>query len=549
MSSLDSGSPELAPVPSRASKRANSGFCLGGDGGGAASGFEDSIGRIQASCDTLMVALGREERGVKRMRGSELERQKREEERLAEREDRFRSLSRRLELFVTQGCGGGDNAVYLNVGGQRFVTTRQTLLAVPNTVFSVLLSGRFDVETVDGAIHLDRDPTHFSYILNYLRSALEVSQQAGTPMAAAAAVVAPVAASCATPAAAAAAAVVEEEADVLEAIQSLFSLKGVPLASAVRIAYEAEFYGLEHLKTMARNCTSLVVSKEVDAPYSSISEAIAKAQPGERIVVFPGTYFESIVITKKVEVCGDGPRGRIVIVTTDGTPTATFDEDGGKLSNLSLREMSKFGVCTLDVKCHAGGRAVLEQCDLTTRQEANTVNVSGHATLELCRCRIHGAKGSAVQLRDDAVAVMKENEFVNVGFSAVQARHRARYTLDGNVVSDAAYGGVDANDDSRGVISNNSFSNCARGGIILHGRAATSITGNVIHRCEYGINSFPGSTITKLEHNRLYDNTVQDASGVDAAVQRGLAQRGEAAERPLSSTSPSPTATPTSIHQ
>eukprot|EP00754_Rhynchopus_humris_P010956 Rhum_TRINITY_DN14186_c3_g2::Rhum_TRINITY_DN14186_c3_g2_i1::g.72931::m.72931 len=536
MSSLGSGSPEMGPASaSRASKRANSSFGLGADGtaAAAAGGFEDSISRIQASCDSLVVALGREERGVKRMRGSELERQKREEERLAEREHRFRALSRRLELFVTQGCSGGDNAVYLNVGGQRFVTTRQTLLAVPNTVFSVLLSGRFDVETVDGAIHLDRDPTHFSYILNYLRSALEVSQQGGVPVAVA---------TCATPAAV-------EEADVLEAIQSLFSLKGVPLASAVRIAYEAEFYGLEHLKTMARNCTSLVVSKEVDAPYSSISEAIAKAQPGERIVVFPGTYFESIVITKKVEVCGDGPRGRIVIVTTDGTPTATFDEDGGKLSNLSLREMSKFGVCTLDVKCHAGGRAVLEQCDLTTRQEANTVNVSGHATLELCRCRIHGAKGSAVQLRDDAVAVMKENEFVNVGFSAVQARHRARYTLDGNVVSDAAYGGVDANDDSRGVISNNSFSNCARGGIILHGRASTSITGNVIHRCEYGINSFPGSTITKLEHNRLYDNTVQDASGVDAAVQRGLAQTGEAAERPLSSTSPSPTATPTSIPQ
>ncbi|KAH8381259.1 hypothetical protein KR093_000726 [Drosophila rubida] len=61
--------------------------------------------------------------------------------------------------------------VNLNVGGQRFSTSRQTLTWIPDTFFTALLSGRISsLRDEHNAIFIDRDPTLFSIILNYLRT-------------------------------------------------------------------------------------------------------------------------------------------------------------------------------------------------------------------------------------------------------------------------------------------------------------------------------------------------------------------------------------------
>uniref|UniRef100_A0A915EAN8 BTB domain-containing protein n=1 Tax=Ditylenchus dipsaci TaxID=166011 RepID=A0A915EAN8_9BILA len=61
--------------------------------------------------------------------------------------------------------------VHLNVGGQRFSTSKSTLSWIPDTFFSSLLSGRIaSVADDNGAIFIDRDPELFRRILNYLRT-------------------------------------------------------------------------------------------------------------------------------------------------------------------------------------------------------------------------------------------------------------------------------------------------------------------------------------------------------------------------------------------
>ncbi|XP_055322322.1 SH3KBP1-binding protein 1 [Sitodiplosis mosellana] len=61
--------------------------------------------------------------------------------------------------------------VHLNVGGKKFSTSRQTLTCIPDTFFTALLSGRISSLRDDsGAIFIDRDPTLFGIILNYLRT-------------------------------------------------------------------------------------------------------------------------------------------------------------------------------------------------------------------------------------------------------------------------------------------------------------------------------------------------------------------------------------------
>ena len=57
--------------------------------------------------------------------------------------------------------------IYFN----RFSTSKETLLWIPDTFFTALLNGEIPSLTDDtGAIFIDRDPEVFSVILNYLRS-------------------------------------------------------------------------------------------------------------------------------------------------------------------------------------------------------------------------------------------------------------------------------------------------------------------------------------------------------------------------------------------
>ena len=61
--------------------------------------------------------------------------------------------------------------VKLNVGGQHFTTSLQTLTRDPNSILAAMFSGRHKLETTeDGSFFIDRDGTYFRFILNYLRN-------------------------------------------------------------------------------------------------------------------------------------------------------------------------------------------------------------------------------------------------------------------------------------------------------------------------------------------------------------------------------------------
>ena len=61
--------------------------------------------------------------------------------------------------------------VKLNVGGHYFTTSRQTLTRDPNSMLAAMFSGKFEMKPhEDGTFFIDRDGTHFRFILNYLRT-------------------------------------------------------------------------------------------------------------------------------------------------------------------------------------------------------------------------------------------------------------------------------------------------------------------------------------------------------------------------------------------
>ncbi|XP_042537916.1 BTB/POZ domain-containing protein KCTD3 isoform X2 [Dipodomys spectabilis] len=72
---------------------------------------------------------------------------------------------------LAAAAAGSGEIVQLNVGGTRFSTSRQTLMWIPDSFFSSLLSGRIStLRDETGAIFIDRDPAAFAPILNFLRT-------------------------------------------------------------------------------------------------------------------------------------------------------------------------------------------------------------------------------------------------------------------------------------------------------------------------------------------------------------------------------------------
>ena len=58
---------------------------------------------------------------------------------------------------------------------------------------------------------------------------------------------------------------------------------------------------------------TFVVSSEGREKFATIREAIKRAKDGARILVKPGIYRENILLTRPVEIIGNGPRGILLL--------------------------------------------------------------------------------------------------------------------------------------------------------------------------------------------------------------------------------------------
>ena len=89
----------------------------------------------------------------------------READRLREEQEVIDAISKKLDQVHFS------STVKLNVGGQHFATSVQTLTKDPNSMLASMFSGRFDMKpSEDGSFFIDRDGTHFRFILNFLRT-------------------------------------------------------------------------------------------------------------------------------------------------------------------------------------------------------------------------------------------------------------------------------------------------------------------------------------------------------------------------------------------
>ncbi|KAL6052805.1 protein homooligomerization [Balamuthia mandrillaris] len=75
-----------------------------------------------------------------------------------------------LEELMEENFAKAKERVVLDVGGKRFATSKSSFLRFKESFFWAMLANGHWQPDADGSFFIDRDPKHFSRIINYLRS-------------------------------------------------------------------------------------------------------------------------------------------------------------------------------------------------------------------------------------------------------------------------------------------------------------------------------------------------------------------------------------------
>jgi F-box protein 11 len=87
---------------------------------------------------------------------------------------------------------------------------------------------------------------------------------------------------------------------------------------------------------------TLLVDAHGSGTYRTVGEAIAAAQPGDRILIRPGVYHEAVRIAKPVELVGDGKREDVVLDWDGPEPwSLQLDAQFARLERLTVRRRGK----------------------------------------------------------------------------------------------------------------------------------------------------------------------------------------------------------------
>jgi parallel beta-helix repeat protein len=143
----------------------------------------------------------------------------------------------------------------------------------------------------------------------------------------------------------------------------------------------------------------LVVAQDGSGDFRTIREALREAAAGARILVRPGLYREGLVLTRSVEVVGDGPVPDIIVEATEGD-CVLMKTDDAVVRGLTLRGRTAERGAKFFAVDVPQGRLLLEDCDVTN-DSLSAIGIHGPSANPTIRnCKIHDSQQGGVYVYD-----------------------------------------------------------------------------------------------------------------------------------------------------
>lgn len=237
--------------------------------------------------------------------------------------------------------------------------------------------------------------------------------------------------------------------------------------------------------------------------FPTIGAAVQAAKPGDRIMVRPGLYQESLVVTKPLEIIGDGPLADIE-VHARGANVLRFAANIGRVTNLTLRQLG--GSSTWYCVDITQGRLELAGCDISSRSSA-CVAIRDGAAPWVHHNHIHGGASGGVFVYDGGFGRLEDNDITGNTLSGVEITSGGDPTLRTNRIR-GNQAGVYVRNNGAGTIEENDITGNALSGVEITGGANPVLRGNRIHQNKQnGILVRDAGTGT-IEDNDIVDNTM-----------------------------------------
>jgi parallel beta-helix repeat protein len=249
----------------------------------------------------------------------------------------------------------------------------------------------------------------------------------------------------------------------------------------------------------------LVVDPFGRGDHMTIADAVAAAKPGNRVLVRPGLYEESLILDKPVELIGQGAVEDIIITARDAD-AISFRANIGRISNLTLRQTAEasdevwYGV---DI---AQGRLELEACHISSRC-GSCVSVQAGADPRVRGNRIHGGADSGIFVYGQALGTFEDNEISRNDMSGVEIKSGSNPTVRRNRIQSNAGPGVLIQEQGLATLEDNDIVENGGAGVEIRSGARGTLRQNRINRNTYeaiwvyenGGGTFEGNDLTDNE--------------------------------------------------
>jgi F-box protein 11 len=265
-----------------------------------------------------------------------------------------------------------------------------------------------------------------------------------------------------------------------------------------------------------------VVDPYLRGDFATVNAAIEAAQPGDRILVRPGLYEESLMVDKPLEIIGDGPLEDIEIRAGDAH-VLHFRASIGRVVNLTLRQVgSELGVGIFQ------GRLDLEGCDISSHG-GSCVYIGGGADPRLRRNKIHGGADHGVVIYGGGLGTLEDNEITGNLDAGVTITTGGNPMLRRNQIHDNKHAGVYVTDGGLGTVEDNEIStNSGVAGVVIDTSGSP-----VLRRNQIRDNELDGVAVSHGGKGTLEDNEITGNahSGVSVMLEGNLTARGNRINR------------------
>jgi F-box protein 11 len=212
--------------------------------------------------------------------------------------------------------------------------------------------------------------------------------------------------------------------------------------------------------------------------FTTVGAAIKAANPGDRILVRPGLYEESLVVDKPLEILGDGLVSDIEI-RARGAAALQFQASIGRVTNLMLRQAGGTGKWfSVNIR---QGRLDLEGCDISSQSLA-CVAIRNGADPRLRRNRIHDSKQGGVFVLDGGLGTLEDNDITGNGYAGVEIKTGGDPTLRRNQIHDNKQSGVYVHDSGLGTLEDNDITGNGYRGVSIKTGGNPTLRANRINR-------------------------------------------------------------------